>query len=662
MKTNGLQKAGYTLINVGGNGHDVGAATHGGKPLNCSAPASCFIAKRNSTGFYQIDPARFPGPGSSAACLNDTQLAACLAKGAPSGDGPRIDPSSCGCRNGNEGMLALAQELRAQGYTWGSYSAMGGCDNAECDVPALAKSKANGFVREDYELFVKYWGSAYVMVDAVADRDPQPGQMSPGPRGSQGKFLLDEWNSLIKANSAKRPPVVLHSCHVACSANYFAGPTLEIATCNASDSKQHFSLGEGIADAGDLSDGSSGLCAGCLHVNIGCGNTALKSSSGLGYGMSGGCSETGGFGDFYRNSSLGDRIVSKRSGGCLGLVNGTGRQVVLLSAKQCNFPAAAVSQGWTRGLTASVSPYSLLKSAAQHGKCLSARPGGVVPPDPWCSSSVNMWRSNTDSLPVWGRIQDELESLVGLGTVSRPGSWAFPDYLQIGVPMVGSFTWEETKTVLSIWAVCSSPLILSNDVRPGRVQQRILDLATNAAMLRVNQQYCKKFAGDRIWTAPFGQELWGKPLANDSAAVVLFNRRGEPCTASAKFNPWHRNVTCGNGGFKCSVNEPIDAPCDDVPALSMGAQNMSLDYSVLPSWLGDGASNADLECDLFDVFATAAQGKALGRFRSRQFNALVPPHGSRFLVVSNCEAAAERVLNKTDDEPVPPRYEWRPLP
>ena len=31
-----------------------------------------------------------------------------------------------------------------------------------------------------------------------------------------------------------------------------------------------------------------------------------------------------------------------------------------------------------------------------------------------------------------------------------------------------------------------------------------------------------------MWTAPYGQELWGKPLANDSVAVVVFNRDGEP--------------------------------------------------------------------------------------------------------------------------------------
>lgn len=39
--------------------------------------------------------------------------------------------------------------------------------------------------------------------------------------------------------------------------------------------------------------------------------------------------------------------------------------------------------------------------------------------------------------------------------------------------------------------------------------------------------------------------------------VVLFNRDGEPCTDVAKFNPWHRNVTCGicsGGKLRLNIN------------------------------------------------------------------------------------------------------------
>jgi hypothetical protein len=125
--------------------------------------------------------------------------------------------------------------------------------------------------------------------------------------------------------------------------------------------------------------------------------------------------------------------------------------------------------------------------------------------------------------------------------------------------------------------------------------------------VQVNQVYNERFrfAGDRVWSAPYAKEVWAKPLLNDSVAVrqwphreramgawlaaelrpyslararrvfcarqcagctfprilhqrcatangpdyqvVLFNRDGQPCTdiSQAKFNPWHRNITCG---------------------------------------------------------------------------------------------------------------------
>ena len=132
MKANGLQASGYTLINVGGNGHNVNGSISGrtGKPVNCSFATpnrGCYIQVRNSTGHLQIDPARFPGPGSTQTCLNDTKLLACLAETSAgrtgSDDGPPVDPVECGCVNGNVGLRALAAELRAMGYQWGRCAA-----------------------------------------------------------------------------------------------------------------------------------------------------------------------------------------------------------------------------------------------------------------------------------------------------------------------------------------------------------------------------------------------------------------------------------------------------------------------------------------------------------------------------------------------------------
>ena len=171
------------------------------------------------------------------------------------------------------------------------------------------------------------------MVDSVGDRDPQPGQSI---NGSQGKFILDEWSRLISTNDPKRSkPVVLHSCHVACSANYFSGPTLTTAPCNASDPRQLFSVpdaNEGNT-RGFLSDGGTGLCAGCLHINTGCGNTALTihNDSGLGLGMSG-CLNGSAQGLFFMANGSIRRGALGAPATCLGLAGGVGPQVTYLKA------------------------------------------------------------------------------------------------------------------------------------------------------------------------------------------------------------------------------------------------------------------------------------------------------------------------------------------
>lgn len=52
--------------------------------------------------------------------------------------------------------------------------------------------------------------------------------------------------------------------------------------------------------------------------------------------------------------------------------------------------------------------------------------------------------------------------MVGMGSISRPGAWAFPDCLELGVPGSGVLTWEESKSHLALYAVTSAPLILGS--------------------------------------------------------------------------------------------------------------------------------------------------------------------------------------------------------
>ena len=44
---------------------------------------------------------------------------------------------------------------------------MNGCENEECNIPALAEAKAQGFVVQDYQLMVEDWGSTYVKINCL---------------------------------------------------------------------------------------------------------------------------------------------------------------------------------------------------------------------------------------------------------------------------------------------------------------------------------------------------------------------------------------------------------------------------------------------------------------------------------------------------------------
>ena len=109
MRQSGLLAAGYKYITLGGIGYANGSEAGG-------------TITRNATGHLQSDLRRFPG--------------------------------------GNEGIRKLADELRAWGFRWGSYTEAGttGCNGA--------KGSSEGFEQQDFELFFHDWRSEYLIVDS----------------------------------------------------------------------------------------------------------------------------------------------------------------------------------------------------------------------------------------------------------------------------------------------------------------------------------------------------------------------------------------------------------------------------------------------------------------------------------------------------------------
>jgi alpha-galactosidase len=124
-----------------------------------------------------------------------------------------------------------------------------------------------------------------------------------------------------------------------------------------------------------------------------------------------------------------------------------------------------------------------------------------------------------------------------------PAHWNDAEYLLIGVT---NLTREESRAKFSLWCLMASPLILAVDVP--KMPSWVRDIVTEKEVIAVNQD-AKGIQGRKIrlvnpvtaqvndhvkMTVHRGDyEIWGgKPLADGSQAVVLFNRTTQSASIS----------------------------------------------------------------------------------------------------------------------------------
>jgi hypothetical protein len=300
-------------------------------------------------------------------------------------------------------------------------------------------------------------------------------------RNRESRYMTSWAAALERPNPVGRP-VVLHSCHnVGCTSG-FTGPTLAVAPCNASEPKQwwHVPLNDTNDNNNQPTDstyisgmhlrqtGSLGLCVGCTPYANDCANTANPSTDpgtlglgGLGIGMQA-CIEFSQHWNFSLNHSNTEGAICGPHGNCLAL--STLGEAVIMMPKYTWERVPRVNRHWTlRGVDAAAAAGAgagagtgghLVVSANDTSLCLAEGPwsgqlsndtvprpdkpmalpmtSGAKPFDQFCPNSSNMWRSSTDILQIWGGrgITGQLESMVGMGSISRPGAWAFPDCME----------------------------------------------------------------------------------------------------------------------------------------------------------------------------------------------------------------------------------------
>jgi alpha-galactosidase len=103
--------------------------------------------------------------------------------------------------------------------------------------------------------------------------------------------------------------------------------------------------------------------------------------------------------------------------------------------------------------------------------------------------NANMWRISDDFWDTWPALLEQFDRLKNWSAYARPGTWPDAYMLPLGLLEMGRrktrFTAVEQGTLLTLWAIARSPLIMGGDLR--QLDELTLSLLTNDEVLAVNQ-------------------------------------------------------------------------------------------------------------------------------------------------------------------------------
>jgi len=225
---------------------------------------------------------------------------------------------------------------------------------------------------------------------------------------------------------------------------------------------------------------------------------------------------------------------------------------------------------WT-GVRKAEEAYALMSDALRStGRdiVLSICEWGKDRPWEWGPRIGNLWRTTSDIRNAWaGRVRfgigvlDIVDLNEPLYSRAGPGHWNDPDMLQVGN---GGMTDAEERSHFSLWAIMAAPLFAGNDIT--NMDARVRDILLNEEVISIDQDKLG-IQGHRV-RQDGDREVWSKPLADGSRAVVLFNRGpqtveiavswtelGYPMKLPAQVrNVWtHRSLGRKVGAFSATV-------------------------------------------------------------------------------------------------------------
>ncbi len=134
---------------------------------------------------------------------------------------------------------------------------------------------------------------------------------------------------------------------------------------------------------------------------------------------------------------------------------------------------------------------------------------------------AQMWRISDDFWDEWPLLDAQFVRLENWQRHAGPGGWPDADMLPLGRLALGKrdtkFTPAEQRTLMTLWSIARSPLIMGGDLR--HLDAVTLALLTNPEVIAVNQTSSR----NRPLHVQDGMRAWEARATNGDSYLALFN-------------------------------------------------------------------------------------------------------------------------------------------
>lgn len=139
---------------------------------------------------------------------------------------------------------------------------------------------------------------------------------------------------------------------------------------------------------------------------------------------------------------------------------------------------------------------------------------------------AQMWRISDDFWDEWSLLEAQFTRLENWSPHIGQGGWPDADMLPLGRLALGErdtkFTPDEQRTLMTLWSIARSPLIMGGDLR--HLDHATLALLTNREVIAVNQTSRE----NRPHFVEDGSRIWSARAADGAQYLALFNTTRAP--------------------------------------------------------------------------------------------------------------------------------------